>query len=261
MGLIAKVSKGSRMDQIYLPKSRIGLSVGQYVAITPLEGQLRAKKSPFKPFFYNVKDLEPLKLDIIEKIFKMSEEIKPQNIIITGSFLEKGFKFNDIDIVIITENKEESRKLQDNLEKSIQIKIHALFLTHQELMYGLSTDPLYSSMVSKCISKKRLIFKATRVFKYKHLDIQLLKSKDLIDNFDIFTGEEKYYLTMNLVSLVLFVQNEKVTKEKITKEIERIFDIKIKDLKGNVLEKNTFLKKYKETYNQAFKLIMENIHE
>ena len=68
MELIAKISKGSNMDQIYIPKNRTGLPIGQYVIIAPLEKEL-AKKQKFKPFFYNVSGLEPLKLEIIESIF------------------------------------------------------------------------------------------------------------------------------------------------------------------------------------------------
>ena len=117
MELIGRISKGSKMDQIYLPKNRAGLPNGQYVIIVPLENQFKQKKS-IKPFFYNVRDIEQLKLMIIENIFRIIEEINPENIIITGSFLEKGFKFNDIDILVIKEENTDIKRLKDKIENA-----------------------------------------------------------------------------------------------------------------------------------------------
>jgi len=36
MVIISKISKGSKMDQIYLPKNRSNLNIGDYVIISPL---------------------------------------------------------------------------------------------------------------------------------------------------------------------------------------------------------------------------------
>jgi len=257
MGIIAKISKGSKMDQIYLPKNRSGLATGQYVMITPLENKL--KRREFKLNFYNLSNLEPLKIEIAEKIFNIIEEISPKNVIITGSFLEKGFKFNDVDILIIKEEKIDGNRLKDKIENAIGIKTHIITLNYRTLLLGLSTDPLYSMMLSKCISTKRIIFKLNKNIDYKLLDFQLLKSKTLIENFDILNGDEKYYLTLNLMSILLFIQNSKLNKEIVNDYIEKEFNIKIEEIKENTLEKAGFIKKYHKIYNKTFNLIMENI--
>ena len=190
MEIIAQISKGSKMDQIYLSKNRIGYPIGQNVIIAPLESKIKLKQS-FKPYFYDVIALEPLKLEMIKDIFGIIEGLSPENIIITGSFLEKGFKFNDIDIVIIKNGKIDVQKIQDKIEELTKIETHVISLSLETLVAGLSIDPLYSLMISKCISKKRLIFNVKRVFDYKLLDFQLLKSKILPDNFNFLTGDEK----------------------------------------------------------------------
>ena len=195
MELIAKISKGSKMDQIYLPKNRIGLATGQYVLVSQLNNIIKKEKE-FRPFFYNLKDIAPIKLQIIKQIFINLEALNPENIIITGSFLEQGFHFNDIDIILITKNKPEIREIQKNLESQLKIKIHLLVLNNKSLTEGLSKDPLYEMMLSKCVSKERLIYNAERDIDYKILDYQLLKSKSLIDNFDILNGNEKYYFLL-----------------------------------------------------------------
>jgi hypothetical protein len=257
--IIAKVSKGSSMDQIYIPKNRAGgMPVGQYVMVTPLtlmQGRIEQERK-YKPYFYNVKKIEPLKLELIAEIFKLLDGINPDNIIITGSFLEPGFRFNDIDILVVKEGKIDAERIQNKIEQLIGIKSHMLSLDSKTLILGLSTDPLYSLMLSRCISRNRLIFKTKRRIEPKLLDFQLLKSKTLIDNFDILNGEEKYYLTMNLIAIFLFIKSNKLSKESVDGSMEEIFGVKIIDIKNNLLEKGEFVGRYKEIYNKTFNLIM-----
>lgn len=259
--IIAKISRGSKMDQIYLPKNRIGMPAGEYVVVSPAGDAIKKKeqKRGFKPYFYNANKLEPLKLSIIQSIFNIIESIKPDNIIITGSFLEKGFIFNDIDILIIKEEKINNDAIKNRIEEIIGIKSHIISLNYKTLLLGLSTDPLYNMMLSKCISKNRIIFKAKRQINYKLLDLHLLKSRALTENFDILNGNEKYYLALNLIAIKLFIENKKLSKDIADKNIEKEFNIKISDIKENTLEKKEFIKKYSSLYNRVFNLIMERI--
>ena len=57
MELIGKITKGSKIDQIYLPKKRIGFSIGNYVRITPLDISIETIKRN-KPYFYNIDNIE-----------------------------------------------------------------------------------------------------------------------------------------------------------------------------------------------------------
>jgi predicted nucleotidyltransferase len=256
MELIAKVSRGSKMDQIYIPRNRQSFPVGDYVLITPVSHP----RENSKPYFYNCNNLESVKTTLIKEIFALIEKnTHADNVILTGSFLEKGFSFNDIDLLLVSEKKLDLEKLKIQIEKLTGIKTHLIALTNQSLISGLETDPLYEVMLSKCVSKKRIIFNFQRKINYKLLDLNLLKSKDLESNFDILTGREKYYLTFNLVSILLFIKSEKLSKEKINSKIESIFSIKIDSLKNNLLHKNVFLREYKKIYNQTFNLILGGI--
>ena len=256
--LISKISKGSKMDQVYIPKNRVDLAIGSYVIIRPLETTL---KEEIKPFFYNIKYIEPIKLVMIKEIFNIIEEIvKSDNIIITGSFLEKGFKFNDIDIIIVSEKKSNAKYIEDILENKIGAKSHIISIDNKTMIKGLSTDPLYRVMLSKCISKKRMIYNIKPEINYKLLDLHLLKSKILIDNFDMLDGDEKYYFIRNMIAIFLFLKLKKIDKEKIDKEIKKIFKLKdVDEIKRNVLNRREFLKKYRQIYNKTFNLLMSNI--
>ncbi|PIN77029.1 hypothetical protein COV15_03335 [Candidatus Woesearchaeota archaeon CG10_big_fil_rev_8_21_14_0_10_34_12] len=256
--IISKVSRGTKMDQIYIPKNRIGLGIGEYVIILPLEKEItKSKKIQFKPYFHDLKDIEPIKLKIIQEIFSIIEQIKPDNIIITGSFLEKGFRFNDIDILIITENSRDITLIKHKIE-NFGIKTHLIVLDNKTLISGLSTDPIYSLMLNRCVSKNRIIYKFQRKINPKFLDLTLLKSKTLLDNFEILNGDEKYYLTFNMISILLFLKEKKLAKEIIDKEIEKTFNVSIEKIRENLIDKG-FLIKFRKVYNNTFDLIMERL--
>ena len=258
MELIAKISKGSRMDQVYIPKYRSGFSIGSYVVIKPLETEKTAEKL----FFYNVKDIEPLKLGIVKAILGIIDKLcHNQNIIITGSFLDEGFNFNDIDVMIISENRLDEKRIKESIEDTIKIKAHVILINNKTLIKGLSTDPLYQMMLSRCIAKKRFVYKLRPKIDYKILDLHLLKSKPLINNFDLLDGNEKYYLTRNMIAIYLFLQNKKVSQDKMDEEITKIFNLKdINEIKLNILDKNAFLKKYKTIHKKIFNRVMESIN-
>ena len=259
--IIGRISRGSKMDQIYLPKRRIGFIPGEYVIISPLVNPLGEKELSIKLNFYGLKKLEPVKVNLIEEIVKrIRNKVNVDNIIFTGSFLEKGFRFNDIDILLISESEKsiEISLIKKEIEEFSGIKPHLICLSNKTLSSGLSNDPLYNLMLSKCVSLNKIIFNVKRKINYKLLDLNLLKSKNLIENFNMLNGDEKYYLTLNMVSILMFIQNKKLSKEIVEKEIEKLFDIKINDLKGNMIEES-FILKYKEIFNKTFSLVLDNI--
>ena len=126
-------------------------------------------------------------------------------------------------------------------------------------MKGLATDPLYQIMLSKCISAKRIIYKFNKKINYPILDLHLLKSKSLIDNFDILDGNDKYYLTRNMVSILLFLKLNKITHDEVDNQIKKLFGVDVNKIRMNILKKEEFLKKYKQIYNKTFNLIMEEV--
>ncbi|MBI5064890.1 hypothetical protein HZA97_01515 [Candidatus Woesearchaeota archaeon] len=258
MEIIAKISKGSVMDQVYLPKNRSGLTVGSFVVIKPL----KQKTIIEKPFFYGIKKLEPIKIKIIEEIFEVIDELieSYDNVIVTGSFLDEGFNFDDVDVLVVSEEQINELIIKKEISSKTGIKPHLMVLDNKTLLRGLSSDPLYQSMLSKCVSKKRIIYYFKPLINYKILDLNLLKSKNLIDNFEILSGKEKYYLTRNLISILLFLEKGKISKEQVDNRIKELFNLESVDLlKNNLVEKKEFLKKYDKIYNETFDRIMQNI--
>lgn len=258
MELVSRVSKGSRMDQVYIPKRRNGFGIGTYVVLKPLE----TRKPVEKPYLYNIEIIEPIKIELAKEMISTIDNLVHdyENIIITGSFLDKGFNFNDIDVMVISESKLDENYIKKHIEEKLKIRIHLILLNNKTLMEGLSTDPLYQLMLSRCIAKKRFIYKAEHKIDYRILDLHLLKSKLLIDNFDFLDGNEKYYLIRNMIAIDLFLDKGKMDKERMDKEIKKIFNLKnVDEIKRNVLNKDMFLRRYEKVYKNIFNKIMRRI--
>ena len=272
MELMAKVSKGSQMDQIYLPKNRIGFEIGNYVIIKPLE-----KEKPLENlYFYDVKNINSLKLEVVRKIISVIEEnLKDyENIIIVGSFLDEGFNFKDIDIIIITEQKPK-KEIEKIIKEKLKIEIQIIFFNKDSFKEALEIDPIWRLMLNRCISKKRLLPLPTRKLKYKYLDAQLIKSKRLIENFDYLTGREKYKLVRNLIAIYLFIKNKKISEENLENGIKKNLNTNAEDIKNNLIKENSgkifinsssgksqikedFVKKYKNFYHNLEEEIIKN---
>lgn len=260
MELISTVSKGSRMDQIYIPKNRHGLSIGSYVVVKPLEDI--PEKTGERYFYYNVSSIEPIKLNLIDEMMFLLHKYfdSYDNILITGSFVEKGFNFNDIDIVVISSSNPEIKQIQAKIQERIGVNADIMVMTNNTLIEGLATDPLYQMMLSKCIARERFIYKIKNRIDYKALDLHLLKSKPLIENFDVLNGSEKYYLTRNLAAIKLFLNSKKISKENVDREIKSIFSLKdIREIKENLLDKKRFISRYKKVYDETFQRILAEI--
>jgi len=245
------------MDQVYLPRNRQGFPLGGYVVVKPLESMHVTEK----PHFYGIKEVAPLKLGIVQEIFALISRHAHdcENVLITGSFLEEGFSFQDIDVLIITDKEMNEKSLQKAIESSIKIEVHLLVMSHDALLKGLATDPLYHMMLSKAVAKKRFIYHVEREVDYKLLDLHLLKSRVLIDNFDSLNGNEKYSLVRNMVAIFEFIKGEKLRKEHVDKEIESIFQVKVFTIRQNVLDKKTFLREFRGVYQKTLDLILEGI--
>ena len=258
MEIIGKVSRGSKMDQVYIPRNRAGLAIGDYVVVKPLE-----KKQPIeKLYFYGIKSVEPVKLEIIKEVMRViGKNIKSyDNIIVTGSFLDEGFHFNDLDLIFVAENEIKTNRVKEEIKEKIGIQTHILILNNKSLVRGLEVDPLYQMMLSRCIVSTRFVSKAKHKADYKLLDLHLLKSKTLIDNFDFLSGNEKYDLARNMLAIWLYMNDKKVNKEIVDREIKTSLGLKdINELKQNMVDKKIFLKKYKSIYDKAIAKILKGV--
>ena len=99
-----KVSKGSRFNQIYIPKEMESIfEVGDIVKVKLL------KKKTEIYYSKNLLKLEEFKEKLIKEIFShLSTFPNIRQIFIVGSFLIEKVDYNDIDLIIITDKKQKN---------------------------------------------------------------------------------------------------------------------------------------------------------
>ncbi|HIH39138.1 TPA: hypothetical protein HA219_00210 [Candidatus Woesearchaeota archaeon] len=253
MEMISRISRGTKMDQIYISKDRHpDFEVGSYVAIAPV-----SRKKRINLFYCRIKQIEPIKSLIVREIFEFLSDA--ENVIITGSFLERGFEFNDIDLIVIDGTKKPIEKF---ISEKFGLEPHIISTTYESLRKGMNADPLFQMLLNKFISKKRIIFKMMPKINYKLLDINLLNSRLLIDNFDYLNGKEKYKMIRNIFAIKNFLEKKAITNENIDDDINAYFGKNtVDDSINNMLQKNKFIKKYKKLYNDIFNKIMRGIEQ
>ncbi|MAE13428.1 hypothetical protein CMO92_02585 [Candidatus Woesearchaeota archaeon] len=256
MEIVGRVSKGSRMDQVYIPKQRSGFAVGSYVVLRSLVEPLEKRSL----YYYHVNDLEPVKVTIIQRVMDEIEQSSGgcENCIVMGSFLDKGFFFNDVDVLVVDGVETDRKGIEDRLRKSLGIRVHLHVLSQKKLRHCLSVDPMYQVMLSRCVTRKRFLYKVKKKVEYKVLDLYLLKSEVLIENFEFLSGNEKYDLVRNMIAIDLFLKSDKVSRSSVDKEIERVFSVRIRDLKKNLVEKRSFLKIFRKKYEKTFNAVLNH---
>lgn len=257
--IVKKISKGSRFNQIYLKKNEgIGFEPYQEVLITPLQDVIRSEPTVFQ---YNIK-LDTIKKEIVKSIFKIIiDNITSGNILITGSFLNKGFNFNDIDILIIDGKKVNKGILKRKIIESIGIRPHIIEISMKNLIIGINRDPLFLLMVDRYVSNQRLIFKKKRDINYRLLDAYLVRCKNLVDGFDAYSIEQRKKILRDFISIKLFVEKKELTLKNIELEVNKIFGRKTMDKMINFGDKYAelkFIKKFKRYYNNLEKNIISN---
>lgn len=257
--LIKKISKGSRFNQIYLQKNEgFGFEPGKSVIITPLDDIIAKEPEIFE---YNVK-LGSLKREIVKLVFKIVDSCGHyDNIIVTGSFLDEGFDFKDIDIIIINPVNLEKDRLKNSIEQNTGIYPHIILIDSESFNKGIKRDPLFRLMTDRYVSIKRAIIRKDREINYRLMDIYLLKNKNLIEGYDLFSINQRKKLLRDFISIKLFSENKEVTIKNIEKEINRLFGRDIIEslfYYGNNEEKYKFIAKLKKEFNKLEKHLLKN---
>ena len=157
------VSKGSKFNQIYIPKNIENLiEVGDKVEVKLIEKHTKLNYSK------DLKKLSEFKENLIKNIFSFLSNSNIKQIFIVGSFLTEKINYNDIDIVLISEktNNKLEHSIYEKLIEKFNLKFHLLVIEEKQLINLLKICPLTKSMFNTFISNKKLnLTSASKVFK------------------------------------------------------------------------------------------------
>jgi predicted nucleotidyltransferase len=252
------VSKGSRYNQIYLPKEMNQyFNVGDMVEVRLVEKGNRVYQSEM------VGEISEFKKKLIKEIFKIiSNRKEVEQIFIFGSFLTKKEGYNDIDILILTKEKDEGieEEIYKQLTEEFNLKFHVISIEKSKLEDILEVDPMTRSMFSRYVSDKE--FKMSKKTKRdrNHLLFLMMMPEDIL-KFKM--NREVYYDNLRkLITIERFLDKKEIDSVEIRADAERILDkIGFNDFKGQSFVNEKELKELKKLFEPILKGAYKKINE
>jgi len=209
---IHKISKGSRFNQIYIPKeAESEFEVGDLVEVKLLEKKVQ--------LFYskNLKKLSNFKETLIKDIFSFLNKFKEiEQIFVFGSFLTREIDYNDIDILIISEKSTED-EIYQHLIKRFNLKFHVISVNKKKLEEVLEICPLIRSMLYYFVSDKPYSIKKDTKIDKNHIRFLLMLPQDLLE---VDVNSKMFYDALRrLLTIELFLQDKEIDPNKIDEKL------------------------------------------
>ncbi len=261
---IHKVSKGSRFNQIYIPKEmEANFEVGDFVEVKLLKKR--------EKFYYskNLDKLSDFKEKLIKEIFSILNKLNEiKQIFVVGSFLTQKIDYNDLDLIILIDKKNKNEKLEEKiyrrLTEKLNLKFHIITIQENRLNYLEKNCPLTKSMFYYYVSNKEFNISAERNIDKNHLNFLLMMPEDLLE---INAGSKSFYDNIRrLITIKRFLKQENLSPKEINKELESTLnktgvDV-ISILKNNEQIDKKIIKKLreiiKEKLNNIKKILNKN---
>lgn len=211
-----KVSKGSRFNQVYIPKGMEGrIEVGDLVEVRLLRKHLDL-------YYRNQEKLSDFKEYMVKGIFSALQEFSDiEQAFIVGSFL-CNIVYNDIDVAIITEKEGFNKQIEETLAQKFNQKFHVLLFSRDRLKTLVEKDPLIRSMFHSYICNKKMDITYKMVLDAKHIEFLLMMPSDLLE---ITLSSRVYYDNIRrLVTIQRFLENKSLDRKSISNEIKSMID-------------------------------------
>ena len=253
---IHNVSKGSRFNQIYIPKSvEKKFEVGDTVEV-----KLIKKKKLI--FTHNV-TLSAFKKKLIEEVFKFLSKYKEiERVIFFGSFLTEVNTYRDIDISIIVKKEKDEllEKITLDLGKEFNLKFHIIISEEQSLMQSLEFSPLTRSMFYRHVSNKKFNIPSKRIIDKNHLSYILMMPDDLVNLVYKMNSRTYYDSLRRLLIIEMFLNKEDEDALKAKKIIEKLLgkELFIKCIENKIISKEE-TEKVKKIMSHNLELIKRRL--
>jgi len=245
------VSKGSRFNQIYVPKNMEDLiGVGDEVEVRLV------KKHAELYYSKGLKKLSEFKGNLIKDVFSfLTKTANITSVFVVGSFLTEKINYNDIDIVLIVKRNNNFEELIYNkLIDKFNLKFHILAIGEKRFEHLLKICPLTRAMFSKFICNKPLIIAKEKLIDKKHIKFLLMMPEDLLE---IKLSSRTFFDNLRrLITIERFLKNNSLDIYTINNEIKKLINNRLYNkIKNNEdIDSIDFLRK-------IIKTKLENINE
>ncbi len=210
---IHKVSKGSRFNQIYVPLDYSNeFEVGDFVEVKLLKKQIK--------IFYSesMEKLNEFKEKLIKDIFNFLKKYHEiEQVYIFGSFLSKREDYNDIDVLIISENEKLDNEIYEELVEKFNLKFHVITISMDKLEVQIKIDPMFRNIIYTSVSNKEIINLPQRKVDKNHIQFFLMYPEDSIK---VNLESSSYYNAIRKVFVIeCFLRKKEISSEDMKKEI------------------------------------------
>ena len=212
---IHKISKGSRFNQIYIPKEMNSVfEIGDIVEI-----KLLSKKESFY-YSKNLKKLSNYKENFVKEIFSSLAGFSDiRQVFIVGSFLTNKIDYNDLDVLLITDKNIET-KIYNLLIEKFNIKFHVITIPAHRFEYLIYSCPLTRSMLSYFVSNKEFNLPEEIKIDKNHIRYLLMTPEDLLK---VNPGSRAYYDSIRrLITIENFLENKPIDILEISSHLTKI---------------------------------------
>jgi hypothetical protein len=249
IGFVHRVSKGSRFNQIYVPKEmEYHFQSGDLVEVTLIE-----KKSSIH-YSSDLIKLGEFKENLIKNIFGELRIFKKiSQIFVVGSFLTQKQDYNDIDIILISEKNIEKEACTLLVDK-FELKFHILSIPENKFKNLQKYCPLTRSMLFYFISNKEFKLPKETEINKGHIRFLLMMPEDILK---IKVRPRIFYDSIRrLITIERFLGNLSLNSLEINKEIQALISQNIaKDMRNNELIDDKIIKKLKNIIKLKLKKI------
>jgi hypothetical protein len=241
------VSKGSRFNQVYVPKNmEKAIEVGDEVEVKLIKKHISLNYSK------ELKKLSNYKENLVKDIFSFCNEfINVNSVIIVGSFLTEKINYNDIDIVLIIDKTNENfeETVYEDIIEKFNLKFHIIAIEEEKFQRLLKICPLTRAMLSNFVSNKPIEIPNETSFVEKHIKFLLMMPYDLLE---IKLNSRTFYDNLRrLITIERFLKGKSLDMLKINEELKNLMKIPLRDkIKNNEeIEQNSieFLRKIIKT--------------
>ena len=213
MKFVHRVSKGSKFNQIYIPREMENVfDIGDLVEVKLLEKSLKLYYSN------NLLKLTEFKEKLIREIFSFLSKFKEiEQIFVVGSFLIQKIEYNDIDIIIIMDNKKLEEIVYNKLVDKFNLKFHLITITKNSFYYLKQVCPLTRSMFYYGVSNKEFEILPRKTDK-KHINFLLMMPEDLLE---INVNSRVFYDNIRrLITIERFLEGKDEDPIKVDNELK-----------------------------------------
>ena len=248
-----KVSKGSRFNQIYIPKEKEKeFEVGDTVEVRLI------KKDSKLNYSEHLSKLSEFKENLIKQIFSFLSKYKEiKQVFIFGSFLTKKLDYKDIDILVLVdkESKVFDERMYEAITDKFNLNIHIISGQVDKMNETLRICPLSRGMLYHNISNKKFSLPKETSINENHLKYLLMMPQDLLRvRFPL--GRVYYDSLRKIITIEYFLNNDEIAPDKIDlKLINLISHEKLMILKENHNVESYLLKEVRKIIKDKLSII------